>query len=111
MSPDPDTDAKIDEFIATGHIVESEEILASKRYQTLQSFASIYTIGPHTAKELHDKHHCRTLADVREHYQNIAEESEEVRLKEKERRRMNGGMSHVDIVEAWMELKEELDSK
>jgi hypothetical protein len=41
----------------------------------------------------------------------IAEESEEVRLKEKLRRRKGGGMSQVDIVEEWMLLKDELDAK
>jgi len=51
------------------------------------------------------------LEDVRQHYQNIAEESEEVRQKEKIRRRREGGMTQVDIVEEWMGLKKELDSK
>ncbi|ORX35733.1 putative beta DNA polymerase [Kockovaella imperatae] len=102
---------RIDEFLATGRIEETEEILTSSRHRAIEEFASLYTIGPHTAKDLYDKHHCRTLHDVKEHYKNIAEESEEVRLKVKERRRMNGGMSHVDIVEAWMEMKEDLDSK
>lgn len=32
-------------------------------------------------------------------------------MKEKMRRRREGGMTHVDIVEEWMLLKEELDSK
>ena len=92
-------------------MAESQEILASPRYQALQEFASVYTIGHHTSKELYDTHHCRTLGDVRRHYEAIAEESEEVRQKVKERRRRRGGMTHVDIVEAWMELKPELDTK
>lgn len=41
----------------------------------------------------------------------IAEESEEMRLKEKLRRRMRGGMTNVDIVEEWMRIKDDLDSK
>jgi DNA polymerase mu len=39
----------------------------------------------------------------------VADESPEVREKEKVRRRLNGGMKQVEIVEAWMVLKEELD--
>ncbi|KAK1924368.1 hypothetical protein DB88DRAFT_490154 [Papiliotrema laurentii] len=101
---------RIDEFLQTGHIKEAEEILASPRYQAFKVFSSVYTIGHHTARELYDKHHCRTLEDVRQHYQNIAEESEEVRLKVKERRKRQGGMLHVDIVEEWIKLKPDLDT-
>lgn len=102
---------QIDEFLETGRIVESEEILASPRYQALRTFASVYTIGHHTAKDLYDRHHCRTLEDVRQHYANIAEESEEVRLKVKDRRQREGGMLHVDIVEEWIKIKDDLDAK
>jgi DNA polymerase mu len=102
---------QIDEYLDTGQVAESLEILASDRYRSLRDFASVYTIGHHKARELYDRHHCRTLQDVRQHYINIAEESEEVRLKEKLRRRRRGGMTHVDIVEEWMRIKEELDSK
>jgi DNA polymerase mu len=58
---------------------------------------------------LYDQYNCRTLEDVREHYEAVADESPEVREKEKVRRRLNGGMKQVEIVEAWMVLKEELD--
>ncbi|ORY32892.1 putative beta DNA polymerase [Naematelia encephala] len=101
---------RIDEYLTTGRIAETESILASERYQTLKLFASVYTVGHHTARELYDTHHCRTLGHVRRYYQGIAEESEEVRLKEKLRRRMKGGMTRIDIVEEWMGLKEELDT-
>ena len=76
----------------------------------MKEFASVYTVGSVTAKELYDKWNCRTLEDVRKHYEYIAEESPEVRLKEKVRRRKQGGMLHVDIVEEWMRLKEDLDT-
>jgi DNA polymerase mu len=102
---------EIDEYLEHGHIAESLDILASERYRSLRDFASVYTVGHHKARELYDQHHCRTLEDVRQHYINIAEESEEVRLKEKQRRRQRGGMTHVDIVEEWMKLKDDLDSK
>lgn len=85
--------------------------MASERYNTLRLFASIYSIGHHTAKDLYDRHHCRSLEDVRQHYIAVAEESEAVRLKEKNRRRREGGMTNADIVEEWMVLREELDSK
>lgn len=102
---------RIDEFLESGQIQESQEILQSARHHTLTDFASVYTIGHATAKELYDRHHCRSLADVREHYLNIAEESEEVRLKVKARRQREGGMTHADIVEEWMKVKDELDTK
>jgi DNA polymerase mu len=107
----PELTGQIDEFLETGQIAESIEILASERYKSLRDFASVYTVGHHKARELYDQHHCRTLEDVRQHYINIAEESEEVRLKEKQRRRQRGGMTHVDIVEEWMRVKDDLDSK
>jgi DNA polymerase mu len=102
---------RIDEFLTTGRIEESQVILASPRYQALRTFSSVHTIGYATAKELYDRHHCRTLEDVRLHYANIAEESEEVRLKVKDRRRREGGMLHVDIVEEWIKIKDDLDEK
>ena len=102
---------QIDEFLETGRIEESESILASPRYQALRTFSSVYTIGHSTAKDLYDRHHCRTLEDVRQHYQNISDESEEVRLKVKDRRRREGGMLHVDIVEEWIKIKSDLDEK
>lgn len=77
----------------------------------MQLFASIFTIGHTTAKTLYDKYDCRTLEDVREHYEAITEENPEVREKDKMRRRMNGGMKQVEIVEAWIGLKEELDER
>lgn len=107
----PACSQQIDEFLETGRIAESEEILESPRYQALRTFSSVYTIGHHTAKDLYDRHHCRTLEDVQQHYASIAEESEEVRLKVKERRRKEGGMLHVDIVEEWIKIKDDLDAK
>lgn len=48
---------------------------------------------------------------MKTHYEAIAEESPEIREKEKMRRRKEGGMTHVDIVDVWMGLKDELDQK
>jgi DNA polymerase mu len=100
---------QIDEFLQTGHIEESETILASKRYQLLTDFASIYTVGHHKAKELYDKFGCRTIDDVLFHYRE--RQGEEVGQKERNRRKKEGGMSHVEIVEEWVRLKPELDEK
>ncbi|GFZ46743.1 hypothetical protein JCM24511_03963 [Saitozyma sp. JCM 24511] len=100
---------RIDEFLQTGHIEESETILASKRYQLLTDFASIYTVGHHKAKELYDKFGCRSIDDVLFHYRE--RQGEEVGQKERYRRRREGGMSHVEIVEEWVRLKPELDEK
>jgi len=101
---------QIDEFLATGTIVESAEILSSSRFQALRLFSSIFTIGHTTAKTLYDQYQCRTLEDLRQHYEGIADESPEVREKDRMRRRMNGGMKQVEIVDAWIGLKEELDT-
>jgi len=97
--------------LETGRVAESEKIMRSSRHKALVDFASVYTIGHHIARDLYDRHHCRTLTDVRMHFQNIADESEEIRLKEKLRRRKQGGMTHVDIVEEWMTVKADLDTK
>lgn len=59
---------QIDEYLATGHIAESEEILASDRFQTLELLASVYTIGNRKARELYNDWGCRTLEDLAEHY-------------------------------------------
>jgi DNA polymerase mu len=85
--------------------------MASPRFAAMQAFASVFTIGHTTAKTLYDKYNCRTLEDVKIHYEAIAEETPEIREKEKMRRRRDGGMTHVDIVDVWMGLKEELDEK
>lgn len=41
----------------------------------------------------------------------ISEEAEHVRLKERLRRRRIGGMTQVDIVEEWIQIKDDLDAK
>nr|XP_031863438.1 uncharacterized protein CI109_001314 [Kwoniella shandongensis]KAA5530510.1 hypothetical protein CI109_001314 [Kwoniella shandongensis] len=102
---------RIDEFLQSGFVAESEAILASPRFQALNLFASVYTIGHHKAKELYDRHHCRTLEDVRLHFEAVEEESPEVRMKDRLRRRKRGGMKQVEIVEEWIALKDELDAK
>lgn len=100
---------QIDEFLQTGTILESQQILDSSRYQAMKLFSSIFTIGHSTAKVLYDQYACRTLEDVRTHYEAIADESPAAREKDVMRRRLGGGMKQVEIVEAWMGLKEELD--
>ncbi|WVR06905.1 hypothetical protein IAU60_003941 [Kwoniella sp. DSM 27419] len=102
---------RVDEFLEKGYIRDSTRILASSRFQALNLFASVYTIGHHTAKDLYDRHHCRDLEDVRMHFEAVEEESPEVRLKDKLRRRRRGGMKQVEIVEEWIRLKDELDQK
>ncbi|KAK8864578.1 hypothetical protein IAR55_001828 [Kwoniella newhampshirensis] len=102
---------RIDEFLQSGYVAESEAILASSRFQALELFASVYTIGHHKAKDLYDRHYCRTLEDVRLHFEAVEEESPEVRMKDRLRRRKRGGMKQVEIVEEWIALKDELDAK
>ncbi|WVQ81739.1 hypothetical protein IAT38_003864 [Cryptococcus sp. DSM 104549] len=102
---------RIDEYLTTGSISESLQILSSPRFLALRTFASVYTIGHHRAKELYDRHHCRTLEDVRLHFEAMEEDGAEVRERDKVRRRMRGKMKGVEIVEEWMRLKSELDEK
>ncbi|WRT66545.1 uncharacterized protein IL334_003504 [Kwoniella shivajii] len=102
---------RIDEYLQTGMVMESEKISSSERFQALNLFSSVYTIGHHKAKELYDRHYCRTLEDVRMHFEAVEEESPEVRMKDKLRRRRRGGMKQVEIVEEWIRLKDELDQK
>jgi len=59
---------------------------------------------------LYDQYQCRTLEDLRQHYEGIADESPAVREKDMMRRRLGGGMKQVEIVDAWIGLKEELDT-
>jgi hypothetical protein len=47
---------------------------------------------------------------LRQHYEGIADESPAVREKDMMRRRLGGGMKQVEIVDAWIGLKEELDT-
>ncbi|KAL7421959.1 hypothetical protein Q5752_003731 [Cryptotrichosporon argae] len=98
---------RIDEYLSTGAIAEADEIRRSDRYRTLELFASIFTIGPHTAVDLYDTYGCRDLDDVRAHYARTTE----VREKDRERRRREGGMLKVEIVEEWLVLREELAEK
>nr|XP_018262951.1 DNA polymerase mu subunit [Kwoniella dejecticola CBS 10117]OBR85109.1 DNA polymerase mu subunit [Kwoniella dejecticola CBS 10117] len=102
---------RIDEFLQKGYVADSVKIVNSPRYQALKLFATVYSIGHHTSKELYDKYHCRTLEDVRMHFEAIEEESPEARMKDKIRRRRRGGMKQVEIVEEWIRLKDELDQK
>ncbi|KIR53976.1 DNA polymerase mu subunit [Cryptococcus gattii Ru294] len=103
--------SRIDEFLQTGEIAESQEILASPRYNALQTFASVYTIGHFRAKELYERHHCRTLEDVKRYFADMEKDGEAEQGRGKDRRRMRGGMKEYEIVEEWMKLKNELDQK
>nr|XP_019003143.1 DNA polymerase mu subunit [Kwoniella mangroviensis CBS 8507]OCF66604.1 DNA polymerase mu subunit [Kwoniella mangroviensis CBS 8507] len=102
---------RIDEYLQTGKIQESTSIISSSRFKALNLFASVYTIGHHKAKKLYDKYNCRNLQDVKNHFEAIEEDSPEVRLKDKLRRRKRGGMKQVEIVEEWIRLKDEIDQK
>ncbi|OWT40517.1 DNA polymerase mu subunit [Cryptococcus neoformans Bt1] len=102
---------RIDEFLQTGEIAESQEILESLRFNALQIFASVYTIGHFRAKELYERHHCRTLEDVKRHFADMEKDGEAKKGRHKDKRRMRGGMKEYEIVEEWMKLKSELDQK
>ncbi|ODN80607.1 hypothetical protein L202_02797 [Cryptococcus amylolentus CBS 6039] len=101
---------RIDEFLRTGTVAESQTILSSPRFLALLAFASVYTIGHHRARELYDLHHCRSLEDVKRHFADMEGDGEDTKdEREKVKRRKEGRMKAVEIVEEWMKLKEELD--
>ncbi|KAI0251130.1 hypothetical protein BJV78DRAFT_489289 [Lactifluus subvellereus] len=58
----------IDEYLFHGHIAEVEETRQSDRFITLSLFASIYGIGPVTARKLYDLG-LRTLRDLEAYYE------------------------------------------
>ncbi|KAJ9125675.1 hypothetical protein QFC22_000637 [Naganishia vaughanmartiniae] len=130
----------IDEFLETGYVAESEEILASDRYQALELFASVFTIGNAIAKQLYDVHGCRTIDDLLEHYalreaagwdtgvvgqgiptgykskpggggERSSTGEPRRRSRDAARRRKEGKMSQPEIVREWIALKPDLDKK
>ncbi|KAJ9128397.1 hypothetical protein QFC24_000690 [Naganishia onofrii] len=128
----------IDEFLETGHIAESEEIIASDRYQALELFSSVFTIGNSIAKQLYDVHGCRTMDDLLDHYalkeagewdtgvvgqgipagykskpggERFGTGERKRRSRDAARRRKEGKMSQAEIVREWVALKPDLDKK
>ncbi|KAH8080217.1 hypothetical protein HD553DRAFT_122785 [Filobasidium floriforme] len=59
---------RITEYLETGRIEESDNILTDPRFRTLREFSSVFTIGTSTAVELYDTHGCRSLSDVADYY-------------------------------------------
>lgn len=59
---------QITEYLETGRIEESDNILTDPRFRTLREFSSVFTIGTSTAVELYDTHGCRSLSDVADYY-------------------------------------------
>lgn len=103
---------RIDEFLITGQVAESEAIRASPRYQALKEFASVYSIGQATAAELWDRRGCRTLRDLRVFYCGLEEEDELEEGREgrqRRKRRLEGNMTRAETVAAWLDRKAELD--
>lgn len=131
--------AQIDEYLETGEIAESLDILSSDRFHALELFSSIFTIGTAKARELYDDYGCRTLDDVSEYYalKEAAEWDSGVvgegvpsgyksksgggarfgtgrakrRSRDATRRRKEGRMSQAEIVREWIALKPDLDTK
>ncbi|KAH9944599.1 Nucleotidyltransferase [Amylocystis lapponica] len=57
----------IEQFLNTGHMTEAQTLRASERFRTLSLFASIYGIGPTTARRLYALG-LRSLADLEVYY-------------------------------------------
>lgn len=137
-SPSSLTLAQIDEYLETGQIAESLDILTSDRFHALELFSSIFTIGTAKSRELYDDYGCRTLDDVSEYYalKEAAEWDSGVvgegvpagykskpggarfgtgrakrRSRDATRRRKEGRMSQAEIVREWIALKPDLDTK
>lgn len=113
---------RIDEYLSQGYISESRSILTDQRYIALEEFSSIYSIGKATAVELWNRG-CRTVHDIQklycgedeseedEHEMSYDEERRERRQKRKiKERKRAGNMKRSEIVCAWLDIKDELDS-
>ncbi|WOO81108.1 DNA-directed DNA/RNA polymerase mu [Vanrija pseudolonga] len=105
--------SRIDEYLSTGAVAESEAILKSARFKALRTFSTIYTIGRPTAADLYDKKGCRTLADVQAHYCHDTPADDELSAKElraRDLRRISGTMTRGEVVMDWLGLRDELDA-
>ncbi|KAJ7169049.1 DNA polymerase mu [Mycena crocata] len=60
--------SKIQEYINSGRVGESQTIAASTRFQSLSDFTTVYGIGATTARTLFDAYGLRTIADLEAHY-------------------------------------------
>lgn len=77
------------------------------RYNALKTFSSVYSIGHQTAVQLWNAG-CRTLEDVRSHYEYIPPEGRKEERRAR-KRRMEGTMTKAEVVHAWLEVRQELD--
>ncbi|KAL1411483.1 hypothetical protein Q8F55_002444 [Vanrija albida] len=105
--------ARIDEYLATGAVAESDAILSSTRFKALRLFSTIYTIGRPTAADLYDKKGCRTLSDVEAHYCSDTPADDELSAKElraRDARRISGTMTRGEVVRDWIGLRADLDA-
>ncbi|BEJ16312.1 hypothetical protein CspHIS471_0509170 [Cutaneotrichosporon sp. HIS471] len=113
---------RIDEYLTTGQIAEAEEIKASPRFQALRLFSSVWSVGHSTAAELW-RAGCRDLEDVRLYFSRTDApplledgdgwEYDRATAREeraRRRRREEGTMTREEVVSAWLNLKEELDT-
>ena len=126
----PKVAKRIDEYLRTGRIEEAEMIKADKRFQTLNVFSTVFTVGTQTAVKLYDMYDCHTLEELTEYYvareltkrdPQIKEERKidvdkqgrhlEHHNREAEIRRKTGRMSQAEIVREWLRIREELDSQ
>nr|GAT57865.1 predicted protein [Mycena chlorophos] len=60
--------AKVEEYIESGTITESQKIAASGRFRALSAFTTIYGIGPSTARKLFDVFGLRTFDELVAHF-------------------------------------------
>lgn len=58
---------KIREIFATGHLQKVQEIEDSSGFNVAEQFLKIYGVGPVKANELVDKHHMRSIEELRQH--------------------------------------------
>ncbi|BEI93291.1 uncharacterized protein CcaverHIS019_0509190 [Cutaneotrichosporon cavernicola] len=114
---------RIEEYLTTGQIAEAEEIKASPRFQALRLFSSVWSVGHSTAAELW-RAGCRNLEDVRLYFSRtdappILEdggdgwEYDRATAREeraRRQRREEGAMTREEVVSAWLNLKDELDT-
>ncbi|KAM5545049.1 hypothetical protein V8D89_001160 [Ganoderma adspersum] len=99
----------IEQYLDSGRISEAETIKSSERFQALSLFASVYGIGPTTARRLYNLN-LRTLDDLEIYYgverEEIDVQGEIIEVEEKPRKAGGIRGQHEDegLGESWVKI-------
>ncbi|PIL32799.1 hypothetical protein GSI_04916 [Ganoderma sinense ZZ0214-1] len=99
----------IEQYLDSGQISEAETIKASERFQALSLFASVYGIGPTTARRLYNLN-LRTLDDLEIYYgverADVEGQAEIIEVEEKPRKAgwIRGKHEDEGLGESWVKI-------